>query len=218
MSRPPFREGYCPLFCPQPQQRKWENGSVAGDLTLYREFESFSLQRGVRKLSVPRALPVADRVPSLRELVDLTGREIRNELSLPLGWFSRGFIGDYLAVPDAVRNRCLLMCFEFDGRGDSQLLDIIDRAEGRGGAGLTTGGGGPQQGSRDAAGRTTVDAAAGNAPAAAGGGQAAPEERDQYLAAMLAAHEPESPPVKEGTEREVAREPSQKHGRSRKNN
>jgi hypothetical protein len=110
------------------------------------------------------------------------------------------------------------MCFEFDARGDSRPLDIIDRAEGRGGAGLTRGGGRPQQGGRDAAGRKTVDAAAGNAPAAAGAGQAAPEERDQYLAAMLAAHEAESTPVKEGMEREVGREPSQKHGRSRKNN
>lgn len=42
--------------------------------------------------------------------------------------------GDYLAVPDAVRSRCVLMCFELDARGDSRLLDIILLIARRGGA------------------------------------------------------------------------------------
>jgi hypothetical protein len=121
--------------------------------------------------------------------------------------------GNYVALPDMVRNRCVLMCFELDARGDSRLLDIIDRAEARAGAGLTTGSG---EGSRGAAGRKTIEAGADNMPAAAGAGQAATAERDQYLAEMLAAHGPESKPFNEGPEREVASEPSQTHGRSRK--
>jgi hypothetical protein len=74
-------------------------------------------------------------------------------------------------------------------------MGILDTAEARTGAGLTTSGGGPQHGAHVAA---------------------ATEEKDQYLAALLA-HEPESTPVKEGLQRDVAVEPSPKHGRSRKN-
>jgi hypothetical protein len=43
--------------------------------------------------------------------------------------------GDYLAVPEAVRNCCLELCFALDRRGDARLLDILDRADGRGSAG-----------------------------------------------------------------------------------
>lgn len=109
--------------------------------------------------------------------------------------------GDYLAVPDVVRNRCVAMCFELDARGDRRLIDILDAAEARGEA--------DQQ-------RKVIDASSGNPPA--GSAPTGTEEKDQYLAAMIAAHEPGSAQIKERPEREVAHEPSQKHGPSRKNN
>ena len=102
--------------------------------------------------------------------------------------------GDYLAVAEVVRQHCVALCLELDARGDRRLLDILDAAEGRG-----------------TAGRKTIDAGLSNAAAGAG-------EKDEYLATILAAHEPESTQVKEAPEREVAREPSPKQGRSRKNN
>jgi hypothetical protein len=43
--------------------------------------------------------------------------------------------GGYLALPEAVRNRCLEMCFALDERGDGRLVGILDAAEGRGVAG-----------------------------------------------------------------------------------
>jgi hypothetical protein len=100
--------------------------------------------------------------------------------------------GDYLAVPDMVRNRCDAMCLDLDARGDHRLLDILDAAEKRGAA------------IRD---RELV-----NVP------QPETEEKDRYLASMLATHEPESSQVKEGVAVEVVDEPSQKHGQSCKNN
>jgi hypothetical protein len=39
--------------------------------------------------------------------------------------------GDYLAVPEAVRTRCVEMCLEFDRQDDSRLLEILDSAERR---------------------------------------------------------------------------------------
>ena len=40
--------------------------------------------------------------------------------------------GDYRALPDAVRNRCVEMCLAPDEQGDGRLLNILDAAEGRG--------------------------------------------------------------------------------------
>jgi hypothetical protein len=46
---------------------------------------------------------------------------------------------EYPALPDAVRNRCLEMCFALlDEHGDSRLIGILDAAEGRGVVGLET--------------------------------------------------------------------------------
>jgi hypothetical protein len=128
-----------------------------------------------------------------------TVREIRRALEI-----ASSPDGDYLALPEAVRIGCVDMCLALDARGDSRLIGILDTAEGRS--------------NRAPAGGKTIAAGAGNAPAAGGSGRAATEEKDQYLAAMLGAHEPESTRVKEGPQRDVAPEPSQKHGRSRKNN
>jgi hypothetical protein len=40
--------------------------------------------------------------------------------------------GDYLGMPEAVRNRCLDLCFALDSQGDGRLLDILDAADARG--------------------------------------------------------------------------------------
>jgi hypothetical protein len=40
--------------------------------------------------------------------------------------------GDYLALPEAVRNRCLGLCFALEQQGDGRLIEILDAAERRG--------------------------------------------------------------------------------------
>lgn len=40
--------------------------------------------------------------------------------------------GDYLELPEAVRNRCLDLCLALDSQDDGRLLDILDAADGRG--------------------------------------------------------------------------------------
>jgi hypothetical protein len=40
--------------------------------------------------------------------------------------------GDYLGLPEAVRNRCIELCLALDRQGDGRLLDILDAADGRG--------------------------------------------------------------------------------------
>ncbi|MGH7212978.1 MAG: hypothetical protein ACREF1_16135 [Acetobacteraceae bacterium] len=37
--------------------------------------------------------------------------------------------GGYLALPEAVRHRCLAMCLALDERGDSRLVGILDAAD-----------------------------------------------------------------------------------------
>jgi hypothetical protein len=37
--------------------------------------------------------------------------------------------GSYVALPDAVRNRCLDLCFALDEQGDRRLIGILEAAE-----------------------------------------------------------------------------------------
>jgi hypothetical protein len=39
--------------------------------------------------------------------------------------------GDYLELPEAVRNQCIDLCLALDRQGDVRLLDILDAADGR---------------------------------------------------------------------------------------
>lgn len=41
-------------------------------------------------------------------------------------------VGDYLAVPEGVRNQCLDLCFALERHGDGRLINFLDAAEARG--------------------------------------------------------------------------------------
>jgi hypothetical protein len=120
--------------------------------------------------------------------------------------------GDYAALPQTVRDCCLEMCCALDDeQGDSRLIRILDAAEGRRGAGRVEG---PTKVAQGRAGEEAVEVTRGDAPAARAGPTGA-AEKDLYLAAILAAHEPELSPAKDGPERDASPEQSPSRGRKR---
>jgi hypothetical protein len=109
--------------------------------------------------------------------------------------------GDYMAQPEAVRRRCLEMCFAFDEQDDRRLVDILDAAERRSGVGEK------RTGKRS--GEETVEPALTvNAP------QAAAEEKDPYLAMLLGSHEADVSEEGQKPEGAAVREGPRKRGRS----
>jgi hypothetical protein len=113
--------------------------------------------------------------------------------------------GDYLAQPEAVKRRCLEMCFAFDRLGDSRLLDILDAAERRGVVGETR--------TAEATGVESIEAAvARNAPQPAQ--QTGVEEKDLYLAMLLRGDDTELSQDARKPESEGVREGPPKRGRS----
>jgi len=117
--------------------------------------------------------------------------------------------GGYLAVPEAVRNRCLELCFALEKQDDTRLIKILDAAEGRSGVGgRDKDPNAPEERTHDAAGQET------NVAERERGRQIGVQEKDPYLAAMLAAGETELSQAGQKPEGEALREGTRKRGRS----